>query len=348
MTDAGRATIYSVAKHAQVSIATVSRTLSGADRVSEASRQRVLDAIRALNYIPDGAARSLAAKRHQALGLVLPELNGYYYPELLTGFESVAAEQRLSVVLLVAGLDGRDLDEPLTHLCSRVDALAVMNAAGLIGAERLAAMARHTPTVSVGAAPGQVDGVSTASLDNARRLTVHLLDHGRRRLVFAGSPDLAPDAAARWRGFAAALQQNGLPVPPVLAGGFDVGSGQALGRRIAAGELDCDAVVCVNDDVALGLYLELRRAGIDVPDRVALTGWDDSPPTRFTIPGITTVAQPVRELGRVAAARLVARIHGLPADEGIELATTIVLRGSCGCPDIPPHAPRSVDDQKEF
>ena len=273
MAQSGKATIYSVAARANVSIATVSRTLSGADRVSEASRQRVLEAVRTLGYIPDGAARSLAAKRHQTLGLVLPELNGYYYPELLAGFESLAAEQRLSVVLLVTGLDGRDLDEPLADLCSRVDALAVMNGAGLIGSERLSAIRRHTPTVAIGGAPGQPDSVCTGNRDNARRLTTHLLEHGRRRLVFAGSPELAVDVTARWQGFAEALEGFGLAVPDAQPGGFDVDSGRALGTRIGNGELGCDAVVCMNDDVALGLHLELRRRGVVVPTDVAITGW---------------------------------------------------------------------------
>jgi len=348
MAQSGKATIYSVAARANVSIATVSRTLSGADRVSEASRQRVLEAVRTLGYIPDGAARSLAAKRHQTLGLVLPELNGYYYPELLAGFESLAAEQRLSVVLLVTGLDGRDLDEPLADLCSRVDALAVMNGAGLIGSERLSAIRRHTPTVAIGGAPGQPDSVCTGNRDNARRLTTHLLEHGRRRLVFAGSPELAVDVTARWEGFAEALEGFGLAVPDAQPGGFDVDSGRALGTRIGTGELGCDAVVCMNDDVALGLHLELRRRGVLVPTDVAITGWDGAPATQYTTPGITTVAQPVRELGRAAASLLVARIEGLPAADCSELATTIILRGSCGCPDTPPQASRPVVDQKEI
>lgn len=338
MADTERATIYSVAKSARVSIATVSRTLSGSGRVSETSRERVLEAVRTLNYIPDRAARSLAIKRHAALGLVLPELGGYYYPELLTGFESLAAERRIAVVLLVAGLEADGLDGPLSDLCSRVDAVAVMNGAGLIGRERLAAIDRHTPTIVIGAAPGQGDLVTTGSRENARLLTSHLLDHGRRRPVFAGDPDLAGDAAARWQGFADALIDHGLTLEPPQPGGFDAASGEALGRRIALGELDCDAVVCVNDDVALGLCLELRRRAVRVPDDVAVTGWDDVPATRYTTPGITTVAQPVRELGREAAARLLARLDGKPADASLELPTRIVVRGSCGCPDIPPQA----------
>lgn len=336
MPEAGKATIYSVAERARVSIATVSRVLSGANRVSPDSRERVLAAVRDLDYIPDRAARSLAVKRHHALGLVLPELDGYYYPELLTGFESLAAERRVSVILLVAALGIADLDASLADLCSRVDAVAVMNGAGVLSSAQLTSLRRRTPVVAIGAAPDRGGVITTGSRENARLLTAHLLDHGRRRPVFAGSPELAADAAARWQGFQDALRERGLPVPPPRPSGFDAAGGVEIGRRIAAGELDCDSVMCVNDEVALGLCLALRHRGRAVPDDVAVTGWDDAPATRYTTPGITTVAQPVRQLGRAAAVRLLARVEGRPIDTPLELPTRIVLRGSCGCPETPP------------
>ena len=347
MTDLPRATIYSVAERANVSIATVSRTLSGTDRVSERSRQRVLEAIRELNYIPDGAARSLAVKRHRALGLVLPELTGFYYPELLTGFESVAAEQRQSVVLLVAGFNAIH-NRSIQDLLARVDGLAVMNGAGIFGTERLAMIDSRLPIVQIGAGPWHGDVVSTASFDSARAITHHVIEHGRTRLVFAGDPKLATDAAYRWQGFCAALDEAGLASPTIELGGFDAVDGHALGRRIADGELSCDAVVCVNDQVALGLCLELRRRGVVVPDDIAVTGWDDEPATRYTTPGITTVVQPVRDLGRAAAARLLARLQVAASPEGrAELPTQLVLRGSCGCDEDPPGASASGGRRKE-
>lgn len=337
MPEAGKATIYSVAERAQVSIATVSRVLSGANRVSSGSRDRVLAAVRELDYIPDRAARSLVAKRHQALGLVLPELGGYYYPELLTGFESLAAERRMSVILTVVAA-GSDVEASLAELCSRVDAVAVMDGAGTLAPVQLRALSRRTPLVVIGGAPDRPAAITTSSRENARLLTAHLLDHGRTRPIFAGSPELAADAAARWQGFQDALRERGLRVPPPQPSGFDAAEGAQIGGRIASGELDCDAVVCVNDEVALGLCLALRRHGLSVGEQIAVTGWDDAPATRYTTPGITTVAQPVRELGRAAAVRLLDLIDGRTAETPLELSTRIVLRGSCGCPDTPPWA----------
>lgn len=241
----------------------------------------------------------------------------------------------MAVILLVAGRETDDLDLALADLCSRVDAVAVMNGAGVLGAAQLASLARRTAVAVIGSSgPGEV--ITTGSRENARLLTAHLLDHGRKRLVFAGSPELAADADARWRGFGDALRERGLPVPAPTSSGFAASGGAQLGRRIASGRTDCDAVVCVNDEVALGLCLALRHQGLTVPDQVAVTGWDDAPATRYTTPGITTVRQPVRQLGRAAAVRLLARVDGRRADAPLALPTRIVFRGSCGCPDNPP------------
>lgn len=116
----------------------------------------------------------------------------------------------MAVILLVAGRETDDLDLALADLCSRVDAVAVMNGAGVLGAAQLASLARRTAVAVIGSSgPGEV--ITTGSRENARLLTAHLLDHGRKRLVFAGSPELAADADARWRGFGDALRERGLP-----------------------------------------------------------------------------------------------------------------------------------------
>src|SRR6476660_9063629 len=124
------ATIYSVAEHAGVSIATVSRVLQGAGTVSSTTTQKVLDAVEQLNYVPLGAARSLAVRHHEAHGLVLPELTGPYYSELLMGFESRAAELGQSVVLILA--EGKqDLPQAVRRLATRVDGLAMLGSSAI-------------------------------------------------------------------------------------------------------------------------------------------------------------------------------------------------------------------------
>ena len=159
------ATIYSVADRAGVSIATVSRVLQGSTVVSEAARQKVLDAVDALHYVPLGAARSLAVRHHEAYGLVLPELTGPYYSELLMGFETRAAELGQSVVLLLA--NGKsDLPRAVGHLATRVDGIGVLGSAAMPPAVARALRGRK-PVVVIAGAPA--DGVDSLRRCRPRR-----------------------------------------------------------------------------------------------------------------------------------------------------------------------------------
>lgn len=328
-----RATIYQVAEAAGVSIATVSRLLSAPEQVSPATREKVQFAIDRLNYVPHGAARSLAARQQEAYGLVLPELAGPYYPELLTGFESAAAESGASVVLLLT-LGKPDVERSLRRLAGRVDAAAVMGGVDVAPAA-VAAVARKIPVVGVAAA--QMEGVETFSTENtasARELTLHLLrEHGLRRLVFVGATATIPDAQGRYQGFAEAHRELGLrPAPPVAVELSEEGGEQVAGM-VADGQLSADGIVCANDELALALLRSLSQAGIEVPGDIAVTGWDDQMAARYVAPGLTTVRQPVRQLGRNVAHR----IHELLSEQDStalehEIATELVVRRSCGCP----------------
>jgi LacI family transcriptional regulator len=328
----GPATIYAVAERAGVSIATVSRVLHDAASVTEGTRERVLEAVRSLDYLPRGSARALAAKKTEALGLMVPELTGPYFSELLIGFESAASERGLSVALVMTDRSG--LSRPLRQLAARVDGLAVMTRPDQLAAEEIESLARRVPLVMV-ASGTPVNAIGTENTASAEELTEHLFTHGLRRLVFVGDPGLAPDAAERFAGFSAAHAAAGL----VTAAPIRVGFSEADGRRVAAHLLSDrtdwpDGLVCVNDEVAVAVLDELQRAGVSIPDDLAITGWDDVMTARYTRPRLTTVAQPVGELGRLAAVTL-ARIiaDGAPAAGPSILPTRIVLRGSCGCPD---------------
>ncbi|WP_377644260.1 LacI family DNA-binding transcriptional regulator [Oryzobacter terrae] len=322
------ATIYAVADLAQVSIATVSRVLQGSPVVTDKTRQKVLAAVEQLDYLPSGAARSLAVRQHDTFGLVLPEMSGPYYADLLVGFETRAAELRQSVMLVLAGTKG-DGARAVRALASRVDGIAVM------GTDVSHAGATTKPIVVVAgdARPG-IEVITTENTDSARRLTDHLLgDHGRTRLLFVGDPDAAHDVLERHAGFVAAHEARGLtPAPPVLAP-FREAEGTAVADRIIAGELDTDALVCSNDELALAIIARLVDSGTDVPGDIAVVGWDDVMTARYVRPGLTTVRQPVREVGALAADRLHHLVSGAPPSDGRHvLPTEVVIRSSCGCP----------------
>ncbi|WP_404384751.1 LacI family transcriptional regulator [Knoellia locipacati] len=321
-------TIYAVADHARVSIATVSRVLQGSTLVAESTRQRVLDAVRELDYLPSGAARSLAERRHHTLGLVLPELGGPYYAELLAGFETRAAELRQGVMLVIAG--NEDHGDAVHSLATRVDGIAFLGT----DVERVTRSAKKVVLIAGDARP-DVDVISTENHHGAQLLTEHLFAHGLRRLLFVGDPGAAHDVRERHEGFVAAHLDRGLQArEPVLAP-FRESDGRRVAERIIDGDLEADALVCGNDELALAIMARLMRAGIEVPVDIAVVGWDDVMTARYVRPGLTTVRQPVRAVGALAAERLFHLVSGTAKDaEQHVLPTEVVIRGSCGCPEL--------------
>ena len=321
------ATIYSVAAEAGVSIATVSRVLQGSSLVSEHTTRKVLDAVAQLDYLPSGAARSLAVRHHATYGLVLPELSGPYYAELLVGFETRAADLDQSVMLVLADTK-EDRDRAVRTLAGRVDGIAVLgsDAANIGGISK--------PVVVIaGHARAGIEAIAAENVEGARRLTEHLFDHGRTDLLFVGDTDAAPDLLERYEGFVAAHHARGLTVADPVRAEFRERDGTAVADRLLAGDFTADALVCGNDELALAVMARLVDGGIDVPGDIAIVGWDDVMTSRYVRPGLTTVRQPVQELGALAADRLHDLVSGAaPGAERRVLATQVVIRSSCGCP----------------
>jgi LacI family transcriptional regulator len=322
------ATIYSVADQAGVSIATVSRVLQGSSTVTQRTRDKVIAVMDELDYLPSGAARSLAVRHHATYGLVLPELGGPYYAELLAGFETRAGELEQGVMLVLAGTK-EDRRRAVRTLATRVDGIA------LFGADMASHVDRGSRPVVIIAGHAQpgVEAIAAENLAAAEALTGHVLDHGRSTLRFLGDTAAAPDVLERYEGFCAAHRARGLePAAPVPMQ-FRESHGTAFAERLLAGEVDADALVCSNDELALATMARLLDGGVDVPGDIAVVGWDDVMTARYVRPGLTTVRQPVGELGVLAADRLHQLISGAtPSAERRVLATEVVIRSSCGCP----------------
>jgi LacI family transcriptional regulator len=331
LSKAKAATIYEVARRAGVSIATVSRALRDSALVTAETRDRVRAAADELHFTPSRLGRSLAEGRHAANGIVFPDLVGPYYAEVVLGYEETAAEFGSSVLIL-ATHGRRDAVAAVRDLAGRVDGLAVMGqtvADAVV--ERIAATG--LPLVLIARPPaGAVDTIRTRNERTATALAEHLLAHGHRRFAFLGDPAESPDVAGRYAGFKKGLR--GLARPAVVPCGLDLDSGQAAARDVLANPPD--AIVCANDEVALGVHLAAEAAGMSVPADVAVTGWDDVLAARFA--GLTTVRQPMRELGATAARWLHGRIAERTADPSARpvgvrrrvLPTQLVVRRSCG------------------
>ena len=326
------ATIYEVARHAGVSIATVSRVNRGDGAVAAPTRERVVRSIRLLDYRPHPSARSLAARRHDARGIVFPDLSGPYYSAVIHGFEGQAVEARQSVLILAT--HGRAAaDDLVLELATRCDGLVIMGRT--VSDAVVGRLSRQGFPVVLLARP-QVNGADTVRSENRATGAVvvgHLFGHGRMDLVFVGDPKSSPDAAERWVGFEDAWRDlRGTSPPPPLVSSFTETDGYNSISLILERQAPPEALVCANDEIAIGAIRALRDNDIDVPGRVAVTGWDDIPVASIVSPALTTVRQPMRELGAMAAALLEERItEARTRPRHVLLPTSLVIRTSCGC-----------------
>ena len=301
-------TIKDVAREANVSVATVSRALNGHPNVAEDVRQRVLGIADRLRYSPHHAARSLSSRRTQTIGVVLPDLYGEFFSELMRGIDQVARERGLH--LLVSSYHGnpREQGAALRTMRGRVDGLLLMSPF-VAGAEALAADLPPMPVVLMNPAL-VVDGQASVGVDNhggAMAMVRHLVEAGHRSIAFIAGPEDNFDAGERLRGYRDALSQL-LPgvEPQVLPGDFGEASGHRAGQALLEGPQRPDAVFAANDMMALGCLFAFSQGGLRVPGDIALAGFDDIPLSRYVHPPLTTMRVEIAELGARAIQRLLA------------------------------------------
>jgi LacI family transcriptional regulator len=247
--------------------------------------------------------------------------------------EAVLRDTEYSL-LLTFGSAGQAFEQRVRALSGKVDGLLV--AEEVLALADLLRLAGRIP-VTVIAGRREETGLDVVLADNTSGITAlvsHLTRrHRYRRLCFVTGPQDAPDARERQAAFEnAVLASPGCVIDQVLHGDFSEASGAEAARVLLARRSLPQAVVCANDQMAIGVLREFQRARVAVPADVALTGFDDVYPSRLTAPSLTTVSQPVRELGVRATRRLLARIEdrALPPETDV-LPTRVVIRASCGC-----------------
>jgi len=300
-------TIKDVAREAKVSVATVSRALNGHENVAEPVRQAVLEVAARLRYTPHAAARSLSSRRTNTVGVVLPDLYGEFFSELMRGIDQVARQRRQH--LLVSSYHGDQVQQgaALRAMRGRVDGLLVLSPYAESPGFLTDNLPQSLPTVLINTYLPEQDHPVLSIDDHAGAvaMTRHLLDVGHRRIAFISGPDSNYDARERLRGFRDALVAFGADAQGVeLPGDFDEASGHRAGQEmLAAGSLP-DAVFAANDMMALGCLYAFAQAGIRVPDDVGLAGFDDIPLARFVHPSLTTMQVSIADLGDRAMTRL--------------------------------------------
>ncbi len=344
-----------VAQVAGVSIATVSHVLRGTKRSRPEVAERVREAARRLGYTPNRQARGLRTGRSQTLGVLIPDLTNPFFPALLNAVEIAARSSGYAVLVHHTENDPVLEREAMALLASfQVDGIVwvpvstppdVRNGVG-VGVERDAAdgagakhgpLVLNLPIVTVDRPIDGCDAVLADHEDGGAQVAAHLLERDLRRVALLSGPADVDSARARRRGFLRAFA----PHEPVFQASVEFSHRlpTAVEARIGAGGFD--AVVCANDAVAVGVVRALRRSAIRVPDDVNVVGFDDIPWSQMMDPPLTTVRQPLVELGAAAVQMLTDRIADPTlAPRRNVLPVELVVRASTASldPPMPPAA----------
>jgi LacI family transcriptional regulator len=322
------ATIRDVARAAGVSVASVSRALNGLATIRPELRRQIEDVAAQLGYVPHAGARHLSLSRSGTIGVVLPDLHGEFYSELLRGMDNEASVRGLHLMLMVMHGEAARGVTALQTMRGRVDGLVVM-APHVPADELLAHLPAGMPVVLLngsGAAPGR----ARLRLDNhegAHALVDHLIASGRRALVHVTGPEGNVDAEERLAGARAACARAALPLR-IIRGDFTQGSGARAAEQLLRDGDGVDAIFAANDMMAIGAMMRLREGGVSVPEQVAIAGFDDIPLAQLISPSLTTASIDIADFGGSAVARLAQVIAGNDDDALEQRRPILVVRQS--------------------
>jgi LacI family transcriptional regulator len=335
-------TIRDVAREARVSVASASRALNGSDSVTEAMRERVLGAARSLRYVPHSGARILSTRRTNTLGVILPDLHGEFFSEIIRGADVAARERGLHLLLSNSHADADAVAAVIRSMRGRVDGLLVMSPH--VDAQVLAdSLADDLPMVLLNTAV-EGGGHPSFRVDNhggAFAVTRHLAENARCVAHISGPLDNF-EAEERMRGWRDAL---GEAAGPVLPGDFTEEAGYRAGQAIAQMRPRPAAVFAANDMMAVGCLTALAEAGLAVPGDVAVAGFDDIPIARLIRPKLTTVSARIADLSRRALERL-ARLVEEPDANDDPLQTVrpeVVVRETSGASTTATRSPAQTE-----
>jgi LacI family transcriptional regulator len=343
-------TIYDVARVAGVSIASVSRVLNGHRNPRQETRDRVLEAVTALGFVPDGAARALSARLKEVVGVVFrrvpwgetsegafaEEDESLQFTDVINRGIEVAAQRR-GYNLLVGSVDVDDHDahRRIMTMARKSDGLILHDR--VLEPGRLAQLSQHVPVVTLAGVATQVTAnVRSDNGSGMTELAEHLIqDHGYLTIAYLAGHADSPDNIARRLALAEAAASAGVAFiegPQWQGNYYASGGAKVIGRLLADGVRLPRAIVCANDQTALGVMHGLAQHGIDVPREIAVTGYDDIPVARHLRPQLTTIRQPIQDLGATAFEVLRSMIGNRePVARDVVLPARLIRRESCGC-----------------
>jgi LacI family transcriptional regulator len=334
-----RTDIRTIAKAANVSIATVSRAMNRAPTVNPKMAKRVWEVIDELDYVPNTHARALVSGRSRLFGLIVSEITNPFFPELIQGFEGIAVEHGYEILIGSTNYDPKRMSHCIRRMLERkVDGVAVMT----FGIEEplLDQLAnRKVPLVFIDIGPKR-PGISVLKIDyhhGIRQGVQHLAVLGHRNISFVSGPERLHSAQSRVAAFLQALKECGITADPsrIVKGDHTMEGGIAAMESILAADVRPTAVMCSNDMTAIGVLHKLYRAGLRVPDDFSVIGFDDIHIAEVTTPPLTTIQMSRFELARAAVTALRSHVEGdgvLSDKREFNIQTSLVVRESTGFP----------------
>lgn len=323
-------TVIDVAREAGVSPSTVSRILNGSARVTAEKRVSVERAISALGFMPNLFARSLKSGKTMTIGLLTQDVESLFFGSAVKGIEAGLADTGFAAIVVSGHWDAVEEAARVRLLMARrIDGLVILG--GHLGDEDIVEFARHQPIVVTGRRLNAHNLLSFA-LDQEHGgylATRHLLALGHRRIAHLAGPLDQIDAAQRLAGYERALREATVPLDPALLvhGDFHEASGMLAMNHLLDSAQPVTAVFAANDQMALGARMALYRRGVRVPEEMSIVGVDDIPAAAYSTPPLTTVRQPIYEIGLAAANALLSLLgHSRP---GVSLpALELIVRES--------------------
>lgn len=329
------ATVKEVAQRARVSTATVSRVLSGSAGVREPLRSRVLDAARVLSYRPNRAARDLRVRSSRTIGVLIADIENPFQTSVVFGIENVVKETSYSLILA-------SYDEDPAQEARRLQTFRAEGVCGLIFVASREPSPLYTEmrksgvalvAVSRAVSRLRVDEVTVSNRDGAYSATSHLIQLGHKRIAFINGPLVLTTARDRQLGYEDAFHDAGLPIDPrlVVHCDFKHAAGHLAMRQLLDLDSPPTAVFGGSNLVTLGALQAIHERRLEVPDQIAIVGFDEMPWAVSLRPPLTTVGQPAFEVGRTAAELLLDRIRRPVAPRRqVVLETRLIVRSSCG------------------
>jgi DNA-binding LacI/PurR family transcriptional regulator len=330
-------TIDDVANFCGLSTATVSRYINGTAQVSAKNASKIQAAIDELHYVPHTAAQILASQKTNTIGLIFSSLSGVFFGPLLRGIETRARQDNYS--LLVHSVEISPDDQiPTKRILGEHNTDGLIIFADSVSEDELRHLAdSNFPVVLIHRTSPPFLNIPFVTVENKSgvyKLISHLIEeHDYQRIAFLRGPELHEDGYWREAGYRKALLEHGIPFDPELVelGDFNAEAARKAVLKMLDKGIEFDAVFAGDDDAASGSMMALREKGLQVPEDIAVVGFDDQILAPHLSPPLTTVHAPIEDVGYYAVDKLINLIHNKPVEIETLLSTDLIIRQSCGC-----------------